>query len=210
MVGVLGLIACGGSLDDLLDEVEVDKLGFDDDPADEVDPLTAVWELDVDADPELSFTAAGLFGIQQAGTWTRYDVRVAQGEGGPEAFEIRFVADMDSVYTGVTQLDEHLRTTDFLDVEAWPRATFDSTSVEPKGGDDYEVTGEMTLRGTTRTIRFEATIELGEGVRTTATIPFSRWDFGLIADDVDEPGGDGADDEVVVEYDVALRAAPLP
>jgi polyisoprenoid-binding protein YceI len=63
----------------------------------------------------------------------------------------------------------------------------------------------MTLRGTTKTITFEATIsEDGDSLASTATIEFSRWKFGIIADGASEAEADGVGDKVVVEYDVTL------
>lgn len=203
----LGMVAgCSRSLESVLEGTDVSALELEEDAV-----AGEVFALSTADDPVLTFTAWGLFGIQQVGTWSSYNVVVVDG-GGPETYRIRFGADLGSVVTGNQQLDGHIVTADFFDVAQHPRATFEGTSVEPLGGDRHAVTGDMTLRGTTRSITFEATITPEDDrIRTTATIPFSRWDFGLYADDVDEPGGDGADDEVIVDYDVWLvRGAATP
>lgn len=71
------------------------------------------------------------------------------------SFETRFEA--KSLWTGVQQRDDHLRSADFLDVEHHPEIAFKSTSVQVLGGHDYIVHGDLTLRGVTRNIPLEVT-----------------------------------------------------
>ena len=67
-----------------------------------------------------------------------------------------------------------------LDVQAYPDMTFRSTSVRQVDGGAVEVTGDLTLHGTTRTVRFITTPELAAGVLTaTAEIDFLQSDFGI-------------------------------
>lgn len=201
------LTACLPSTDDLLEDVDVTAADLGALP----EGTVAAWELDTTAEPRLAFEATGLLGIGAAGTWSSYNVRVAALGDTPSTWQVRFLADMDSVETGNGRLNEHIRTTDFLDVTGHPDGRFTSTAIRPLDGDRYEVSGDMTLRGTTKPLTYEATIrEEGDAVRSTATIAFSRWDFGLYADDVAEPGGDGASDAVTVTYDVRLSAIALP
>jgi polyisoprenoid-binding protein YceI len=59
----------------------------------------------------------------------------------------------ESVDTGNAKRDEHLRSPDFFNVKQFPQFSFKSASVKPvKEG--FEVTGELTLHGTTKTITF--------------------------------------------------------
>ena len=64
--------------------------------------------------------------------------------------------DAASIYTGVEQRDQHLKSPDFLDVEKYPTITFKSTRVEPDGLDRALVHGDLTLRGVTRPVILEA------------------------------------------------------
>jgi polyisoprenoid-binding protein YceI len=93
---------------------------------------------------------------------------------------------MASIDTGEPTRDAHLRSADFLDVERYPEARFESTSVEHLGGAVCLVRGELTLKGQTRDIELEATLQgAGEdpwgnervGVSARGTI--NRNDFGL-------------------------------
>jgi polyisoprenoid-binding protein YceI len=59
----------------------------------------------------------------------------------------------ESVDTGNAKRDEHLRSPDFFNVKQFPQFSFKSASVKPvKEG--YEVTGDLTLHGTTKSITF--------------------------------------------------------
>ena len=61
--------------------------------------------------------------------------------------------DVSSVDTGINGRDRHLRTADFFDVEKHPHILFKSTKVHNKDG-RLMVTGDLTMRGVTKEIRF--------------------------------------------------------
>jgi polyisoprenoid-binding protein YceI len=62
----------------------------------------------------------------------------------------------DSLFTGVDQRDEHLKSADFLNVEKYPTITFKSTRVEPVALDQAWVHGNLTICGVTRTVMLDA------------------------------------------------------
>jgi polyisoprenoid-binding protein YceI len=64
---------------------------------------------------------------------------------------VNFKAMVTSVDTGVAPRDKHLRTADFFDVEKFPELTFKSTKVEKKGK-GMVVTGDLTMRGVTKSV----------------------------------------------------------
>jgi polyisoprenoid-binding protein YceI len=196
---LISLVGCHSASQDELAGENVDKADLGDEA-----PLGAeVWELDTEADPVLGFTAWGAFNSEQYGVWTTYNVRVTRDDAGE--YDIDFLCEMDSVETGANALTKHLKTDDFFDVDNHPEGSFASTSVVDNDDDTWTVKGDMTLRGTTKTITFEATIsEDGDSLASTATIEFSRWKFGIIADGASEAEADGVGDKVVVEYDVTL------
>ena len=66
------------------------------------------------------------------------------------AFETKIEA--ATLWTGVQQRDDHLRSADFLDVEHFPTISYKSTSVKPCSGHEYVVEGDLTLRGVTRSV----------------------------------------------------------
>ncbi|MFC8719092.1 YceI family protein [Kitasatospora sp. NPDC057198] len=115
-----------------------------------------------------------------------------------------------SIDTGVEQRDQHLRTNDFLDAPNFPDITFRTTRVEQKSDTDYRVTGDLTIKDTTKpvTIDFEYTGNavdpygnLRVGLEGSVTI--SRKEFGVTWNAALEGGGVLVGDKVVLEFDVS-------
>ncbi len=101
-----------------------------------------------------------------------------------------------SINTRAAQRDEHLRSPDFFDVETHPELSFQSKSVQPLAADSYRIVGELTIRGVTREVEFEA---VGQGVDQDpwgntrvgleVTGELNREDFGLTWNQALESGG---------------------
>jgi polyisoprenoid-binding protein YceI len=103
-------------------------------------------------------------------------------------------AEAASVHTRSEKRDEHLRAPDFFDVEAHPELTFVSTGIEPTS-DGYQVTGDLTIKGITREVTFDAQPQGttsdpwgGERIGLAARAEVDRRDFDLNWD-VTTPGG---------------------
>ena len=80
-----------------------------------------------------------------------------------------------------------------------------AASTWTESGSPYHVTGDLTVRGTTREKTFQAAIALeGDTLVSTAHIELTRWEFGLYDPSVDEPEGDGVGDDVLIDYEVRL------
>jgi polyisoprenoid-binding protein YceI len=60
------------------------------------------------------------------------------------------------LWSGEAQRDDHLRSADFLDVGQYPTITFKSTGSKCVGASDYEVAGELTIRGISRPVVLQA------------------------------------------------------
>ena len=114
-----------------------------------------------------------------------------------------------SVDTRQEQRDNHLRSTDFFDAENHPKMTFVSTEVEHVKKNEYRVTGDLTIRGTTSKVTLDATFEGVHpdpygGVRTgfSATGKINRHDFGLSYNAAIETGGVVVGNEVKIQLEV--------
>jgi polyisoprenoid-binding protein YceI len=64
--------------------------------------------------------------------------------------------DVGSISTGNKERDEHLLSPDFFDIAQFPKITFRTTRVEAAGDNRGKVTADLTIRGMTRPISFEA------------------------------------------------------
>lgn len=130
---------------------------------------------------------------------------------------IHFEADINSISTNSEQRDGHLTSPDFFDAEKFPKLTFVSKSLAKKG-DNYELTGDLTIKGVTKTITLSA--ELG-GIMTDPYGQYkvgfeingkiNRSDFGLTWNAVTEAGGIVVSEEVKLHIQVQLvKQANVP
>lgn len=122
------------------------------------------------------------------------------------AIEVKIEA--ASIDTRSAQRDEHLRSADFFDVENHPHLTFVGRRIEPLGGSKYRITGDLTIRGTTREVVLAAE-ETGRGTDPwgqqklgfTASTSIDRKDYGLTWNQALEAGGVLVSDEVKISID---------
>lgn len=70
----------------------------------------------------------------------------------PQAASVEATIDAAGLWTGEPERDAHLKSADFLDVERHPKITFAGNQVELAGASDAILTGQLTLRGVTRTV----------------------------------------------------------
>ncbi len=71
------------------------------------------------------------------------------------AGSVTVTAQMASIDTDDGKRDEHLRSADFFDVEKFPTMTFESKRVIPGEGNDFELTGDLTIKGVTKEVTFD-------------------------------------------------------
>ena len=119
--------------------------------------------------------------------------------------------DANSIDTSTPDRDNHLRSADFFDVANHPKITFVSNSIKSRGGNEYEVTGDLTIRGVTRPVTLNVVHEGsgkdpwgGERAAFTATGKVNRKDFGLAWNVPLEAGGVLVGDEVKISIDTQL------
>ena len=118
---------------------------------------------------------------------------------------IAFKFDVASINTRNEDRDNHLRAGDFFEVESFPKIDFISTSIT-KDGDDYKVTGDLTIKGVTKPVTFEVAYE-GKGINPwgvevygfEAEAKINREDFGLTYNAALETGG------VLIGKDIKIK-----
>jgi polyisoprenoid-binding protein YceI len=122
---------------------------------------------------------------------------------------------MDSIETGNADRDGHLKSADFFKADEFPTMTFRSTKAEALGGDDYRITGDLTILGTTRPLTIDlefngaAKDPFGNervGFEGKAQILRSEW--GLTWNAALETGGVLVSDKIKLSFDIsAIRNA---
>ena len=70
----------------------------------------------------------------------------------PEAGSVNVTIKADSVDTNQPKRDQHLKSPDFFDAKQFPKITFKSTSIRKSSENEYELTGDLTLHGVTKSI----------------------------------------------------------
>jgi len=146
----------------------------------------------------ISFVGAKVTG-DHTGTFGKID-GTGKLEGG-ELTATTWTVDLSSVETDAEKLTGHLKTADFFDVEQFPTATFESSSIA-KTDDGHEVKGTLDLHGQKNEITFPATIAvIDNGASLKAEFTIKRFDWGI-----EYPGkaDDLIKDEVLLKVDVAL------
>ncbi|KUN81961.1 polyisoprenoid-binding protein [Streptomyces bungoensis] len=117
---------------------------------------------------------------------------------------------MDSIDTGNADRDGHLKSADFFKTDEFPTMTFRSTKAESLGGDDYRITGDLSILGVTKPLTIDlefngaAKDPFGNervGFEGKAEILRSEW--GLTWNAALETGGVLVSDKIKLNFDVS-------
>ena len=146
------------------------------------------------------------------GRFTDLGGSIAFDEASPEASAVTFTIQAASIDTGTPDRDAHLRSEDFFHVEQYPSITFVSTAIRARGGNQFDVTGDLTMRGVTKRITLPVTY-LGtakdpwgnEKIGFEAETTINRKDYGLVWNAALEAGGFLVGDDVKIS--VSIQAA---
>jgi len=116
----------------------------------------------------------------------------------------KITIDMTSLFTDSEKLTGHLKSGDFMNVEKFPEATFELTSLKSVAAGNFEVSGNLTLNATTKNLTFPATTSVTDGMaKIQAKFNLNRKDFGIVYAGMPD---DLIRDEVVIELN--LEAVP--
>jgi len=140
----------------------------------------SAWELDPAA-TRIAFSVKNLSVAYVDGAFRLASGRVVLDDENLSRSTIEAVIDAGSVDTDEPKRDTHLRTADFLDVTRYPTIAFRSTRIEQAYGDHWKVTGDLTLRGTTRPVVLDVQGSATEGRHASAhaSTTIDRRDFGI-------------------------------
>ena len=162
----------------------------------------SIWNIDP-THSEIGFKVKHLVISTVSGKFNSFEGKIESEKEDFTDAKISFSADINSIHTGNEQRDGHLKSPDFFDADNHAKLTFTSTGIKHKGGSDYKVTGDLTIRGVTKPIELNA--EFG-GTQTDfygntvagweLTGKLNRQDYGLKWSAVTEAGGIVVSDEV--------------
>ncbi len=162
---------------------------------------TTKWVLDP-THSELQFKVKHLMITTVTGSFTDFNAEIYTENDDFQSATSSFTAQVDSISTGNTDRDGHLKTGDFFDAAQFPTISFESTSFV-KNGDDYKLNGNLTIKGITKPVTIN--VEFGGTAQDpwgntkagfTINGKINRGDFGLTYNAALETGGVMLSDEV--------------
>ena len=171
--------------------------------------LTGTYTLDP-AHSRIGFTARHAMVTKVRGAFNEFTGTAVLDGDNPANSTATVTIKAASIDTRNEQRDGHLRSNDFLAMEEYPEITFVSTSAKETGENEFELTGDLTIRGVTSSITIPFTFE---GVATDpfgnvragfeGSVAISRADYGISWNAALETGGVLVSDKIVLEFEIS-------
>jgi polyisoprenoid-binding protein YceI len=136
-----------------------------------------LWSVDRDGSA-VEFTAKTMWGLLPV--HGRFDRFAGSYEVGPDGITIELAVDADSVDTGNAKRDEHLRSSDFFDVDGHAQVRFRSTGVHGFGDGTLYVEGNLEVAGIVEPLELTATVHPeGKWLEVETTTAVDHRHFGM-------------------------------
>jgi polyisoprenoid-binding protein YceI len=123
----------------------------------------------------------------------------------PDRSTVEATINTASIRTHNEQRDKDLRSSNFLEIDKYPTMTFKSTKIEHVGGDKFKVTGDLTIKGNTKSIMLNAVRygefndpQMGHRIGYAAETQINRKDFGMNFDAV-------LDGKFIVSHEIQIN-----
>jgi len=120
------------------------------------------------------------------GEFSKFDATISSPNADFSGATIEMTAEASSINTGLGMRDEHLKGEDFFNVAKFSTLSFKSTSVKKGKGNKFTVTGDLTMKGVTKTVSFTAVLNgMAKNMAGTDVAGFKmtgsikRSDFGV-------------------------------
>jgi len=129
------------------------------------------------------------------GTFRKFNAQLTFDPAKPTAGSANLSIDTDSYDLGDPEYNKQVRGKEWFDSATFPKATFVSTAIAPAGGNQYKVTGKLTIKGKSQTVTVPVSITQQGATQTfDGSLPIKRtqydigsgeWkDTSVVADDV--------------------------
>src|SRR5699024_766018 len=164
------------------------------------------WTVDT-VHSSIDFSVKHMMVSRVKGTFHDFETKLEADPNDLTTADIELTIDLGSVDTRIEKRDDHLRSEDFFHIDEHPKATFKVTDIKKTDEDEYDVTGDLTIRGKTVSETFAVTFEGqakdpagNEVIGFSAEGQINRADYGLTYNAALETGG------VVVGEKIKLSA----
>jgi len=161
---------------------------------------SVIYKLDPDC--YIGFASSKVTGTHY-GQFSGFDGTIKVPDNDPSRMDIDVTIDTSTVDTDNRILTSIVKGDEFFDIEKYPTMRFVSTSVK-KTSSGYDITGNFTLRGITKSITFPATVEIeGDQLKGFAEFSINRKDWGIVYKGV---GDNVIREDVLLTLDVIAKA----
>ena len=172
--------------------------------------MATKWVIDP-VHSEVQFKVKHLMITTVTGYFRKFNLEVeTENDDFTTATNIIFTADINSIDTHSSQRDTHLKSADFFDADRHHQLRFTGTKFQKKGDGD-QLTGNLTIRGTTKPITLDvdyAGMVVDPYGQTKAGFTVdgkvSRKEFGLLWNGVTEAGQVVVSDEIRIHCEIQL------
>ena len=171
--------------------------------------LTGTYTLDP-AHTRIGFVARHAMVTKVRGAFNEFTGTAVLDGANPANSHVEVTIEAASIDTRNAQRDEHLRSNDFLAMQEHPEITFTSTGVRRVDDTTFELTGDLTIRGVTKSVTIPFTFEgaakdpfgnLRAGFEGSVAI--NRKDWGVAWNAALEGGGVLVSDKVTLEFEIS-------
>lgn len=173
----------------------------------------ATWKIDA-THTNVGFAVRHMMVSNVRGSFTGVEGTLKGDPNDLTEAKINFKIDTSTINTNNKDRDDHLRSADFFDVEKNPHITFESGKIVKTGEDEYDVTGELTVKDTPKKATFKVT-RTGAGtnpwgvevVGFEAETKISRKEHGLTWNQALETGGVLVGDDIKITVEAQINPA---
>jgi polyisoprenoid-binding protein YceI len=171
---------------------------------------TTKWAIDP-THSEIGFKVKHMMFTNVSGKFGTYEANIATEGDDFTKSNIEFSADINSVDTNNSDRDNHLKSGDFFDAESHPKMIFKSTSLTKVDDENYELTGDLTFKGITKTVKLPAEVSSvmkdpwgNSKIGLNIFGKINRKDWGLNWNSALETGGVLVGEEVKLNIELQL------
>jgi polyisoprenoid-binding protein YceI len=162
----------------------------------------------------VGFVTRHLVAAKVRGNFTDFAGTITVGDT-PETSKVEAIVQAASITTANEMRDGHLKSPDFLDLENHPTLTFTSSAITSRGGENYDLVGDLTIRGVTKSVTFDLEFlgfgpSMAPGVNVAgfeARTEIDRRDFGVTFEGTLENGSLVVGNKVTLELNIEAHQA---
>jgi polyisoprenoid-binding protein YceI len=146
-------------------------------------------------------------GVPLEGKFNKFSAQISFDPGKPDKAQSRIDIDVASIDTGSTEANEEVAGKLWFNTKAFPTASFVSSGIKALGGNRYQATGKLTIKGKTLDVATPVTFQAaGSRGVFDGTFTIKRLDYAI-------GEGEWTDvstvaDEIQIKFHLVVNAAP--